>query len=188
MRSRWLAAVLLVAPGCLLAPLQDRILAERHALQYGGVPVTRELRDQIGQGLAIALLAGFRGLAADFVWIRGHDYWEHQQWFKQTECIENAVKLQPQSVFFWDVGAWHMAFNISWAERTATNNATTADGIQRERLWHDRGRKFLERGLQNIPNQYELYYKLGWLYFLKLSRDCGGEADCEERERERGCG
>ena len=180
MRNRLLAILLLIVPALGLRPWQDRILAERQQLKYGGAPVTRELRDQIGQGLAIALLAGFRGIAADFIWLRGHDYFEHQQWFKQTECIENAVKLQPQSIFFWDVGAWHMAFNISWAERTATNNATAAAGILRERLWHDRGRAFLERGLQNIPNRFELYYKIGWLYYQKLAHDCGGETDCQQ--------
>ena len=180
MRNRLLAVLLLIGPAWGLRPWQTQILAERQQLKYGGVPVTRELRDQIGQGLAIALLAGFRGVAADFIWLRGQGFWEQRQWFKQSECLENAVKLQPQSVFFWDVGAWHMAWNIAYAERIASDNATLAAGIRRERLWHDRGREFLERGLQNIPNRFELHYKLGWLYYQKLVYDCGGEPDCQQ--------
>lgn len=180
MRNRLLAVLLLIVPAWGMRPWQNQILAERRQLKYGGAPVTREMRDQIGQGLAIALLAGFRGVAADFIWLRAQGFWEQRQWFKQSECIENAVKLQPQSVFFWDVGAWHMAWNIAYAERIAPDNATLAEGIRRERLWHDRGREFLERGLQNIPNRFDLYYKLGWIYYQHLARDCGGETDCQQ--------
>jgi len=180
MRNRLLAVVLLIAPAWGMQPWHNQILAERQHLKYGGAPVTRELRDRIGQGLAIALLAGFRGVAADFIWLRGQGFWEQRQWFKQSECIESAVKLQPQSIFFWDVGAWHMTWNIAYAESTAPDIATRAEGIRRERLWHDRGREFLERGLQNIPNRFDLYYKLGWVYYQKLAADCGGEPACQQ--------
>lgn len=178
LRARFLALLLVALPAWLMTPLQRQIVQERRQLAYGGAPVTRELRDQIGQGMAIALLAGFRGIAADFIWIRGHDYWEKRQWFKQAECIENTAKLQPRSTFFWDSGAWHMAWNIAYAERIGTNGSTVAQAITRERYWHQRGRAFLERGLQNIPNRFDLYFKLGWLYEQKLARDCGGDVDC----------
>jgi len=181
-RTRLYAAAFLALPACLLAPLQNRIEHERREFQYGGVSVTRELRDQIGQGLAIALLAGFRGVAADFIWIRGHGFWEKRQWLKQAEAIENAVKLQPRSTLFWDSGAWHMGWNIAYAERVGTNGSTVAQGLARERYWHQRARAFLERGVQNIPNRFDLYFKLGFLYDQKLARGCGGDADCAKAQ------
>ncbi|MEI6084860.1 MAG: hypothetical protein WCS70_11220 [Verrucomicrobiota bacterium] len=181
-RARLYAALLIAVPAWALLPLQHQIESERRQLQYGGSPVTREIRDQIGQGLAIALLAGFRGVAADFIWIRGHDFWEKRQWFKQAECIENTAKLQPRSTFFWDSGAWHMAWNIAYAERIGTNDSTVAQALTRERYWHQRGRAFLERGVQNIPNRFDLYFKLGWLHEQKLRRDCGGYPACEKAE------
>lgn len=171
--------LLLILPAFLLMPLQRQILAERQQFRYGGATVTRQLRDQIGQGLAIALLAGFRGVAADFIWIRGQGYWENRQWFKQSECIENTVKLQPQSTFFWEMGSWHMAWNIAYAERVTTGRVTRAEGIIRERYWHERSRAFLERGTQNLPHRYDLYFRLGWLYNEKLIPDCASDPACE---------
>jgi hypothetical protein len=177
-RARMLAILFILLPGWLMVPLQANIDRQTQHLKYGGMPVTREIREQISQEMAIALLAGFRGIAADFVWFQGQDYWGTGLWFKQVKQIEIAVLLQPQSIYFWDTGAWHMAWNIGYAERVATNNATLAEGIRRERQWHDRARAFLERGIQNIPNRYDLYYQLAWLYQDKLVPDCGGEAEC----------
>jgi hypothetical protein len=178
MHARLLAILIIAVPAWLLTPLQRQIHRERDELKYGGMIINRELRDQIGQGLAIALLAGFRGVVADFIWIRSHSHWEKKEWVLQAEAIENTVKLQPQSTLFWDVGAWHMAWNIGYAERVDPGNATEAQGIARERIWHLRAKVFLERGLQNIPNRYDLYFKLGWLYQLKLLGHCGGNEDC----------
>ncbi|MCG3150294.1 MAG: hypothetical protein PCFJNLEI_03777 [Verrucomicrobiae bacterium] len=175
---RSLAVVLIAVPAWLLTPLHNQIEHERQQFQYGGAPVTRELRDQIGQGMAIALLAGFRGVAADFIWIRAHDHWEKREWLLQAESIENAAKLQPRSTFFWDSGSWHMGWNIARAERIGTNDITIAQGLIRERYWHQRARSFLERGIANIPNRFDLYFKLGWLYDQKLARGCGGDPEC----------
>jgi hypothetical protein len=86
--------------------------------------------------------------------------------------MQTAAILQPQSVLFWDVGAWHMAWNIGYAERIDTNNYTVAQGMKREMLWHERARQFLLRGIQNIPHRYELYFKLGWLYDQKFKDPC----------------
>lgn len=180
-RVQILAALLVVLPGWLMTPLTKHIETERRQLQYGGATVTREMRDQIGQGLAIALLAGFRGIAADFIWIRGHDCWEKREWLKQAECIENSVKLQPRSTFFWDVGAWHMGWNIAYAERIGTNEIPPALAQRREQEWHRRARNFLERGVQNIPNRYDLYFKLGWLHERKLVGDCDDD-ECKKAE------
>jgi hypothetical protein len=68
-----------------------------------------------------------------------------------------------------------MAYNIGYAERVDTNNYTQAQGIKRERVWHDRARDFLRRGIENIPHRYELYFKLGWLYWHK-HRDAASAA------------
>ena len=164
----------------LLAPLHRQIEADRRQFQYGGANVTRTLRDEIGQGFSIALLAGFRGIVADFLWIKGDDCWKERAWVKQSEYIENAVKLQPRSTYFWDAGAWHMGWNIAYAERVGTNDVPIAQALTRERYWHQRARALLERGIQNLPNRFDLYYKLGFLYDQKLVRDCGGDEACRQ--------
>ncbi len=163
--------VLLVAAWGTL-PLQTRIEGQRLRLKFGGVHVTRQMRDVMGQGMMIGVLAGFRGVVADFIWILGHGDWESRQWFQQYNKMQVATMLQPESVLFWDVGAWHMAWNIGYAERTDTSNYTLAQGIKRERVWHERARQFLMRGIQNNPSRYNLYFKLGWLYEQKFNDPC----------------
>jgi len=111
-------------------------------------------------------------VAADFVWIWSHSDWEQKRWFQQYNKMQVATMLQPRSVLFWDVGSWHMAWNIGYAERVDTNNYTLAQGMKRELVWHERGRQFLVRGIQNVPNRYELYFKLGWLYDQKFKDPC----------------
>jgi hypothetical protein len=176
MRNKLIAILVVVVPALCMVPLLNRVNAERTQLRYGGARVTRQIRDQIGQGMAIGLLAGFRGVVADFIWIQSHSRWEKHQWLQQYNDMQIATMLQPQSVLLWDLGAWHMAWNIAYAERVATNNYTAAQGIKRERVWHERGRDFLLRGLQNIPNKYDLYFKLGWLYFSKFNQSPEGYA------------
>jgi len=181
MRAKLIAALLIVVPSWLMLPLQSRIDSERVQLRYGGAHVTRQMRDAIGQGMAIALLAGFRGVVADFLWIQSHNYWEKKQWLQQYRDMEVVATLQPQSILFWDVGAWHMAWNIGYAVKVDTNNVTAAPGIKRERAWHERARQFLERGIENVPNHYELYFKMGWLYLHKLVYDCGDDVTCKKK-------
>jgi hypothetical protein len=172
MRRTLTVAVVLVAPAVLLMPLEYRIHKERAHLKYGGARMTQQVRDRIGQGMAIALLAGFRGVVADFAWIQSHGFWERREWMRQYRNMELVTALQPQSVMFWELGAWHMAWNTGYAVRTDPKNRNAAEGIKREREWQERARDFLSRGVANIPNRYELYFALGWLYVQKLNDPC----------------
>jgi hypothetical protein len=170
MRTKILAAMVLVVPALLTAPLEQRIQAERIRLKYGGAPVTRAVRESIGQGTAIALLAGFRGVVADFLWIQCQGYWERKEWLRQYRNMELATLLQPQAVLFWDLGQWHMAWNIAYAVRTDPANRNLAEGIKREREWQASAREFLRRGIENVPHRYDLYFTMGWLYWQKFSK------------------
>ena len=172
MRTHVIALLVLVVPAMALAPLESRIHRERNQLKYGSARVALTLPERISQNAWIALLAGFRGVVADFVWIDGHRYWETKQWLRQYRSMETVVTLQPQSVLFWDMSAWHMAWNIGYAEKVDTGNVTQAQGLQRERIWHEHAEAFLKRGIENIPNRYDLYFKLAWLYEQKFKDHC----------------
>jgi hypothetical protein len=167
-----LVAIILFGIGFALLPLENSLRKERLQMKYGGAHVTFQLREAIGQNLAIALLAGMRGIVADFLWIQGHDFWEKKEWLRQYRNIQLVATLQPQSVMFWDLGQWHMAWNIGYGAFSDPKNRTKAEGIKREREWHEKAREFITRGIENIPNRYELYFTMGWLYFEKLSKDC----------------
>ena len=179
MRNKVLVAILLLVAGLVLLPVENAVRAERVQLKYGGARVSVQLREVIGQNLAIALLAGMRGVVADFLWITSHDYWEKKEWLRQYRNIQIVSALQPQSLLFWDLGQWHMAWNIGYGALSDPKNRTKSEGVKREREWHEKAREFLVRGIENIPNRYDLYFTMGWLYYGKLSKDCD-EPPCRE--------
>jgi hypothetical protein len=78
-------------------------------------------------------------------------------------------------VLFWDAGAWHMAWNIGYAVSVDPANHTKAEGLKRQREWWDRATTFLLRGIENVPNRYDLYFALGWLYEQKYKDMCRAE-------------
>ena len=179
MQPKLLVAMLLLGAGLAFLPMENSVRTERQRLKYGGARVSVELRDAIGQNLAIAMLAGMRGVVADFLWINSHSYWEKKEWLRQYGNIQIVSTLQPQSLLFWDLGQWHIAWNIGYGALSDSKNRTKAEGIKREREWHEKAREFLERGIENVPNHYDLYFTMGWLYYEKLSKDCD-EPPCLE--------
>ena len=114
MRTKVLAAIVLFGIGFALLPLENSVRAQRQQMKYGGAHVTFQLREAIGQNLAIALLAGMRGVVADFIWLNSHGFWEKKEWLRQYRDILVVVTLQPQSILFWDLGQWHIAWNIGY--------------------------------------------------------------------------
>lgn len=172
MRDKLIIALVLVVPALLLLPLERGIHAERAEMKFGGPQVTLKMRDQIGQGMAIGLLAGFRGVVADFLWIQGQAYWQEKKWVRLHRNVELVTTLQPQSLLFWDEGAWHIAYNAAFAARYDKANRTEAEGIKRQREWWDRGVALLERGAVNVPTRYELPLELGRIYRDKYKDDC----------------
>ncbi len=175
MRTRIIAVLVLIIPSWIMIPLEDRIQSENARLNYGTVRVTREMRDSIGQGMAIALLAGFRGVVADFVWIQSQGYFEKREWLRQYRNMEAASLLQPFSTFFWNIGAWHMAWNIGYAVSVDPANFTKAEGIKRQHEWWNKARDFLQRGIENVPSRPDLYYAMGWLYWEKYKDPCNAQ-------------
>src|SRR5208282_1306077 len=90
-----LVVIILFGIGFALLPLENSLRTERLQMKYGGARVTFQLREAIGQNLAIALLAGMRGIVADFLWIQSHSFWEKKEWLRQFRNIEVVVTLQP---------------------------------------------------------------------------------------------
>jgi hypothetical protein len=175
MRRKLIAVLVLVVPMWLMVPLTNHIHTQRQAMKYGGANVSRKMRLEIGQGMAIALLAGFRGVVADFLWIQSHGYWEKKQWLRQYQKMKQVVTLQPQSTVFWDSGAWHMAWNIGYATSVDTNVYTQAQATRRQHEWWERAEDYLKTGIENIPNKYDLYFSLAWLYDQKFKDYCRAE-------------
>ncbi len=65
-----------------------------------------------GQVAGSLILAGFRGLTADLLWLNIENYWHSGQHYKMLPLFEAIGWLQPTYITVWAVGGWHMSYNI----------------------------------------------------------------------------
>lgn len=65
-----------------------------------------------GQMAGSLILSGFKGLAADLLWLNIENYWHSGQHYKMLPLLEAIAWLQPNYIVVWAVGGWHMAYNI----------------------------------------------------------------------------
>jgi hypothetical protein len=174
MKGRIILAVLLLAGfGALRLPAELRLEVEQREAWFRGVDFNLELREQVGQLGFIAALGGFRSLLAAVLWIEGHTAWENLEWGRMAGLFNTVVTLQPRSMLYWDMAAWHMAWNASVAALNNPNQASEALRIRAQRQYFDLGRSFLERGIRSNPDRAMLYERLGVLLRDKFEDHCG---------------
>ena len=105
---------------------------------------------------------GFRGLAADLLWLRASDLQERGQYFELVQLADWITKLEPRFTSVWAYQAWNMAYNIS---------VLLNDPAERWR-WVRQGISLLrDNGLRYNPGSAGLYSELAWLFFHKMGQD-----------------
>ncbi len=161
-------ALLLLAFGALRLPIEASLTERHRGAYFHQTHLGLDLRDQIGQLGFLAALSGFRSLVADVVFIQAHVAWERTEWGRLLLLFRRATTLQPRSILFWDMAAWHLAWNASAAAQhdPALPNETLRRRAQRQYV--ALGRDFLERGIRNNPDRPQLYESLARLYRDKL--------------------
>ena len=167
-RLRWsapLAGALLglLAWGGVKVAWEQRIGRGEVALRYHGNVLTRQISDQLGQGTLIGLLGGLRAVVANYYWLEVTNAWEKKDWPTLRAEVDLVTALQPRTVLFWEMGAWHLAWNASVDK---LNNIAEKSQTRREadaRKWVEMGRDVLLRGVENIPDRYNLWFQLGWI-------------------------
>jgi hypothetical protein len=165
MKLSLIAIFALVAFGGVRLPVERALLLERtkHGL-HSAPPLDLSFREQIGQLGLVAALGGFRSLLADFFFIQAHVAWERTEWSRVLLLLREATALQPHAILFWDMAAWHMAWNASAAALNDPSQPRLALRIKAQREYFDLGRDFLERGIRNNPDRPQLYEALARLY------------------------
>src|SRR5271167_1073982 len=67
---------------------EQEIGREQNFLRYHGIAFTRQLRDELGQGLTIGVLSGMRSVIADIIFsVNLQLAWENQEWFRMGALI-----------------------------------------------------------------------------------------------------
>src|SRR5437660_1139941 len=157
---------MLLAFGVMKLPAERALLLQHRSAAGGKFDdvVNLDLREKIGQLGFIAALSGFRAMLADFLFIEAHVAWERTEWGRVLFLFRQVTTLQPHVPLFWDMAAWHMAWNASAAAMNDTSQSRLALRVKAQREYFALGKDFLERGIKNNPDKPQLYEALGRLY------------------------
>ncbi len=85
--------------GWAVAPL-DRSIAEKLG-QNSEVETLRNLDSQFGQGLSVAILGGYRSVAANLVWLSMNRNWEQRDLAGTLGKLAFATSIDPRPELFW---------------------------------------------------------------------------------------
>jgi hypothetical protein len=163
-----IAIVLLLIFGAARLPLEIKLQREQRAAGFNSVP-TLSLRQQITQNGFIAALSGFRSLVAAVLWIEAQTAWENVEWGRMAGIFQTVTSLQPKSIVYWDMSAWHMAWNAAVAALEDKKKQPSEILRQHEeRHYWELGRKFYEDGIRNNPDSAALWAGLGRLESQKF--------------------
>ena len=167
MKGRILGIVVLLAWGIFKLPVESHLTADMQNTRLGGFKITASLRQQTGQAGFIAALGGLRAAVADLLWIRAHVAWQQEVQYGRMKLLFDAcTAMQPRRVMFWDLAGWHMAWNGA-----AHIGLHTSDPEERRRemlKFFKIGEDYLLRGIENNPDSWELYDRLGMIYYDKF--------------------
>src|SRR2546430_1377329 len=159
-----LVLAVLIALGTLKLPVERDLAALHRQEHLRAVEFNLNLREKLGQLGFIAALSGFRALVADIVFIKAHVAWERTEWGRVLLLFRQATTLQPRAILFWDMAAWHMAWNASVAALNDPAQPRQALRIKAQREYFAMGKDFLEEGIRNNPEKPQLYESLARLY------------------------
>jgi uncharacterized protein HemY len=96
--------------------------------------------------------------------MQAHVAWERTDWGRVLWLFRQVTTLQPRAILFWDMAAWHMAWNASVATMNDRTQPRLALRIKAQREYFALGKDFLERGIKNNPERPQLYESLARLY------------------------
>jgi tetratricopeptide (TPR) repeat protein len=150
--------------GAVRFPMEHALTKAHRELHFRAVDFNLDLREQVGQLGFVAALSGFRSLVADALFIQAHVAWERTEWGRVLLLFRQVTTLQPRAVLFWDMAAWHMAWNASTAAMNDPAQPRLALRVKAAREYFQLGKDFLQRGIKNNPDRPELYEALARLY------------------------
>lgn len=128
------------------------------------LPVKLEIgtRDHIEQTSAAVAMGGLRTVVASFLNLRSVGHFMNQRWYDLAELYDVIVDLAPHTRYYWDSGAWHMAYNAA----SFYIHDSSLPPLRRREAWRGyvhRGKTFLEKGVRNNPNDWRLSRSLALL-------------------------
>ncbi len=184
MKGRILGILVLLAWGIIKSPIEAHLEQKMEDARLGGFKPTASLRQQAGQAGFLAALGGLRAAVADMLWIRATVAWQDVQYGRMKLLFDTCTAMQPRRVNFWDISAWHMA----WNGAAYIENHEPDPVARRVKMmeFFKLGEDFLLRGIESNPDSWELYDKLGLLYRDKFKDMAKASAAYDEASKRPG--
>lgn len=138
-----------------ILPLQQAINYSRETDE-----ITEPMVIMPGEFVTNFVIGGFKGVAADILWIKIEELWHGGKWFEIMPLLRAITWMQPHFIEAWELGGWHLADNLYAYAREMTD---------KER-YIEEGIRFLKEGIAKNRDVYNLYFELGWIYYSKLNK------------------
>lgn len=106
------------------------------------------------------VLLGFRGIAADLIWLDADHNEEIKNWAELRSNVDAIIMLQPHFVKVWQFQGWNLAYNVSAAW----------DLVADRYYWVKEGAKFLKQGCVINGKIAQLPYEDGRIIGTKIGR------------------
>jgi len=157
-----ITGVAILAAGALRMPVEQRLTDEMR--EAGLLPRQLEVstRERIGQTGAAVALGGLRTLVATFLNLRAFAFFSEQRWSNVDDTYRLVVDLAPRTRYYWETASWHQAYNAA----AYYQHHSALPALRRREAWRAsilRGREILEQGISNMPDDWSLHSKLGFL-------------------------
>lgn len=173
MKSRIAIVVgVLLVFGALRVPIEQHIGAVQREAGFRTAKIDLDLRSRLSQMGFVAALSGFRSFVAAILWIEAHIAWERTEWGRMAGLFDTVTTLQPKSDLYWDMAAWHMAWNASNAAYEDANQPSEPLRRRAQRQYFELGRKFYQDGLANNPDSPFLWERYAILLRDKIEDHC----------------
>jgi hypothetical protein len=169
----------LLAAGVAAEPLQDSAWSEVRSRQPELKSNLHDLSDNLGQGMLLGVLGGFRTVLADFVWLQSYSYWVQHDRPDTEATIQLAGTLEPDMILYWDEGSRKIAYDIPhWRMQELEQDQESPDPARRAAAEKEvqqsmeeqaqRGISLLDRGLKFHPDNYILLRDKAMIYQDRL--------------------
>ncbi len=108
--------------------------------------------------MKLFLLGGFRGIVANYLWLRAEENKRDHDWDRLKSNVDLITKLQPHFLSIWTFQGWNLAYNVSveW------------DAPEDKYEWIKQGIKFVQRGVENNRRSPDLIWDTAWFYYHKM--------------------
>ena len=155
--------IALLGFGMIRLPLQNHILEQEKAAGLLDNPVELSSSDYLEQQLAMVSLGGLRSLVAAVLSMEAFDCFLISDWANLERRYNQVTALAPHSDFYWDNGSWHLGNNASssYLENKRLSPMERREGF---RKYIQKGRRFLEKGINANPDSWYLQSLLGNMY------------------------